>query len=81
MSVNDTHNYAESMQSVCKAPRTPSHHRIYRNLVFSPTSQNIIITIYAPMIYTAPCIMFWMRAYTLRGEVGGALELPSFWTL
>jgi hypothetical protein len=32
------------------------------------------------MIYTAPCIMFWMRAYTLRGEVGGgwALEFPSF---
>jgi hypothetical protein len=32
------------------------------------------------MIYTAPCIMFWMRAYPLRGEVGGgwALELPSF---
>jgi hypothetical protein len=29
---------------------------------------------YAPMIYTAPlapCIMFWMRAYPLRGEVGG----------
>jgi hypothetical protein len=21
-------------------------------------------TIYAPMIYTAPCIMFWMRAFT-----------------
>ena len=32
------------------------------------------------MIYTALCIMFWMRAYTLRGEVGGgwALEFPSF---
>jgi hypothetical protein len=32
------------------------------------------------MIYTAPGIMFWMRAYTLRGEVGGswALEFPSF---
>ncbi len=31
------------------------------------------------MIYTAPCIMFWMRAYTLHGEVGGgwALEFPS----
>jgi hypothetical protein len=39
-----------------------------------------ILTIYAPMIYTAPCIMFWMRAYSLRGEVGGgwALEFPSF---
>jgi hypothetical protein len=35
------------------------------------------------MIYTAPCIMFWMRAYPLRGEVGGgwALEFESFWVL
>jgi hypothetical protein len=32
------------------------------------------------MIYTALCIMFWMHAYTLRGEVvgGWALEFPSF---
>ncbi len=32
------------------------------------------------MIYTAPCIMFWMRAYPLRGEMGGgwALEFSSF---
>jgi hypothetical protein len=39
-----------------------------------------IITIYAPLIYTAPCIMFWMRAYPLRGQVGGglALEFKSF---
>jgi hypothetical protein len=41
-----------------------------------------LVTIYAPMIYTrtAPCIMFWMRAYPLRGEVGGgwALEFSSF---
>jgi hypothetical protein len=22
------------------------------------------------MIYTAPCIMFWMRVYTLLGQVG-----------
>jgi hypothetical protein len=38
------------------------------------------ITIYAPVIYTAPCIMFWMHAYTLCGEVGGgwALEFPTF---
>jgi hypothetical protein len=36
--------------------------------------------IYAPMIYTAPCIMFWMHAYPLHGEVGGgwALEVSSF---
>ena len=38
------------------------------------------ITIYAPLIYTSPCIMFWMRAYPLHGEVGGgwALEFPIF---
>jgi hypothetical protein len=38
-----------------------------------------VLTIYAPMIYTAPCIMFWMRAYPLRGKVGGgwALEITK----
>jgi hypothetical protein len=38
------------------------------------------IDIYAPMIYTALCIMFLMRADTLRGDVGGgwALEMQSF---
>jgi hypothetical protein len=32
------------------------------------------------MIYTALCIMFWMRAYPLLGQVGGgwALEFSSF---
>jgi hypothetical protein len=28
-------------------------------------------TTYAPMNYKALCIMFWMRAYPLLGEVGG----------
>ncbi len=38
-------------------------------------------TPYAPMIYTALCIMFWMRAYPLLGQVEGgwALEILSFW--
>ena len=38
------------------------------------------IAIYADMIYTASCIMFWMCAYSLRGQVGGdwALEFESF---
>ncbi len=38
------------------------------------------IIIYAPMIYTAPCVMFLIRADTLRGQVGGgwALEIVSF---
>jgi hypothetical protein len=37
-------------------------------------------TTYAPMIYTALCIMFWTRAYPLRGEAGGdwALEIEGF---
>jgi hypothetical protein len=37
-------------------------------------------TTYAPMIYTAVCIMFSMRAYPLLGQVGGgcALEFESF---
>jgi hypothetical protein len=32
------------------------------------------------MIYSAPCIMFWMRTYPLLGQVGGgwALEFESF---
>jgi hypothetical protein len=30
-----------------------------------------VLTIYTPMIYTAPCFMFLMRADTLRGQVGG----------
>ncbi len=29
------------------------------------------LTIYAPMIYMAPCIIFLMWADTLRGQVGG----------
>jgi hypothetical protein len=32
------------------------------------------------MIYTAPCIMFWMRAYPLQGQVGEgwAMGFESF---
>ncbi len=30
-----------------------------------------LLTIYAPMIYTAPCVRFWIWADRLRGEVGG----------
>ncbi len=38
------------------------------------------VTIYAPMIYTAPCVRYFKRAETLRGQVGGgwALEISSF---
>ncbi len=39
-------------------------------------------TTYAPMIYTALCVMFWMRAYPLHGQVGGgwAMEISSFFS-
>ena len=41
------------------------------------------ITIYVPMIYTAPCVMFLMRADSFCVQVGGgwALEIESFWAL
>ncbi len=35
------------------------------------------ITIYAPMIYKAPRVMFLMRADTLRGQVGGGWALEN----
>jgi hypothetical protein len=43
------------------------------------TLANTNITIYAPIVYTVPCIMFWIRAYPLRGQVRGgwALEIES----
>jgi hypothetical protein len=39
-----------------------------------------ITAIYAPMIYTVPCVMFLMRADTLPGQLGGgwALKIESF---
>jgi hypothetical protein len=55
-----------------------------KEVVFALSCTNRVhsfrLTIYAPMIYTAPYIMFWMRAYPLRGQVGGgwALEFESF---
>jgi hypothetical protein len=53
----------------------PKWHSLLRH-----KNNRYINSYYAPVIYTAPCIMFWMRAYTLRGEVGGvwALEFASF---
>ncbi len=38
------------------------------------------LAIYAPMIYTAPYIMFLMCADPLRGQAGGgwALEIDTF---
>jgi hypothetical protein len=42
---------------------------------------HFVITIYAPLIYTAPYIMFCIHAaYPLRGQVGGgwALEIEEY---
>jgi hypothetical protein len=36
-----------------------------------------VIAIFAPMIYTAPCIMFWMREYPLQGQVVGGWALEK----
>jgi hypothetical protein len=49
-------------------------------MLFYSGARTYCITIFAPMIYTASCIMFKMRAYPLRGQVGGgwALEFESF---
>jgi hypothetical protein len=43
----------------------------------------VITMIYALMIYTAPCVMFLMRADTLCGQVGVGwdLEIESFLAL
>jgi hypothetical protein len=40
----------------------------------------VILANYAPMIYTAPCVMFLKRADPFRDQVGGgwALEIESF---
>jgi hypothetical protein len=39
-----------------------------------------ILAIYAPMIYTAPCVLLLSRQHPLRGQVGGgwALEIETF---
>ncbi len=52
----------------------------FRTMPIPSAEKSVVLAIYAPMIYTAPCIMFWMRAYPLRGEVGGgwALEFESY---
>jgi len=34
-----------------------------------------IITIFASMLYTAPCILFWMRAYPLLEFFGPQMAL------
>jgi hypothetical protein len=39
----------------------------------SPSWAFVHKTTYAPMIYTALCIMFWVLAYSLLGQVGGGL--------
>ncbi len=49
-------------------------------LSMGPETPLVHKTTYAPMIYTALCIMFWMRADPLLGQVGGGwvLEFSRF---
>jgi hypothetical protein len=47
------------------------------SLIRLSSPSRVIKTTYAPMIYTALSIMFWMRAYPLLGEVGGGWALNS----
>jgi|688.fasta_scaffold2098858_1 hypothetical protein len=44
-----------------------------QNTDMYPCTGKANITIYAPMIYMTPCVLFLMRADTLRGPVGGGL--------
>ena len=46
-----------------------------------PSWALMLKTTYAPMLHTPLCIMFWMHAYPLLGQVGGGwgLEILSFW--
>jgi hypothetical protein len=39
---------------------------------------HVKIAIYAPMIHTAPSVMFLMRADPLRGQVGGGWALEKW---
>jgi hypothetical protein len=60
---------------LCISPSTPSVWDL------KPSSWALVHkTTFAPMIYTDLCIMFWMCAYPLLGQVGGdwALEFSSF---
>jgi hypothetical protein len=47
---------------------------------YSKVSKQYILAIYAHIIFTAPCIMFLMRADTLREQVGEgwALKIKNF---
>ncbi len=49
-------------------------------LLSFPAYHVMVIAIYAPMIYTAPCIVSWMCVYLIRGQVGGgwAMDIESF---
>ncbi len=51
--------------------------RLVQNFCMEKPGSNsgLYTSFYAPMIYTAPCVMFLMRADTLRGQVGGGCGL------
>jgi hypothetical protein len=57
--------------------RSGYHTQQYRESVYVAWACNRYLSTY---VYTAPCLMFLMRADPLRGQVGGgwALEIESF---
>ncbi len=63
----------EACQNLCKADRSCTFYTWNQRT-------RVTIAIYAPMIYTAPCVMLLMQPAYLRGQVGGgwALEIESF---
>jgi hypothetical protein len=54
-----------------------SYNQNQSNQVSTSTPESIV-AIYASMIYTAPCVMFLMRADPLRVEGVWTLEIESF---
>jgi hypothetical protein len=76
----------EEQYHICRlcSFNAPEEHIMYLHpLSMGPETSSWALvhkTTFAPMIYTALCTMFWMRAYPLLGQVGGcwALEFSSF---
>ncbi len=65
---------------VVQPAHSTMHSKPRYNLDFNRYVGVYYLTIYAPMIYTAPCVMFLIRADTLLEQIGGgwALEISSF---
>jgi hypothetical protein len=69
--VNHGFPLVEPRKSACASiPPCPIAHAYTSSMYsFLPSSHSFLLHInYAPVIYSAPCIMFWMRAYPLGGH-------------